>query len=331
MINADNLDDYIQRLRRGERAALAQTMTLAESTLPQHQELSTRLLDSIMPYTGQAKRLGVTGTPGAGKSTFLEALGEELLAQGHKVAVIAVDPSSPVSGGSILGDKTRMLNLSRAEHAFVRPVPSRGHLGGISQSTRELILLCEAAGYDIVIVETVGVGQSETEVAAMVDCFLSLQIAGGGDDLQGIKKGIMEMADFIVINKDDGENHINVDIARHMYHSALNIIRRKYPAWQPLVLSCSALEKRGIREVWQAIQTFWPVMTQCGQLATLRQQQNVDWVRHQIEVNALAALFSHPDIHQHYQQMEVLLQQNQISPRAGISAVTHFITQKIFN
>lgn len=180
MINADNLDDYIQCLRRGERAALAQAMTLVESSLPQHQTLSARLLDSIMPYTGQAKRLGVTGTPGAGKSTFLEALGEELLAQGHKVAVIAVDPSSPVSGGSILGDKTRMLNLSRAEHAFVRPVPSRGHLGGISQSTRELILLCEAAGYDIVIVETVGVGQSETEVAAMVDCFLSLQIAGGG-------------------------------------------------------------------------------------------------------------------------------------------------------
>ncbi|RXA97994.1 methylmalonyl Co-A mutase-associated GTPase MeaB [Yersinia sp. 2105 StPb PI] len=331
MINIDNLGDYIHRLRQGERAALAQAMTLAESSHPQHQELSALLLDHIMPYTGQAKRLGVTGTPGAGKSTFLEALGEELLSQGHKVAVIAVDPSSPASGGSILGDKTRMLNLSRAEHAFVRPVPSRGYLGGISQTTRELILLCEAAGYDIVIVETVGVGQSETEVAAMVDCFISLQIAGAGDDLQGIKKGIMEMADFIVINKDDGENHINVDIARHMYHSALHIIRRKHPLWQPRVLTCSALEKRGIRDIWQAVETFWSVMAPSGQLAALRERQNLGWVRQQTEANALAALFTRPDLHQHCLQIEALLQQNHISPRAGIRAITDFITQKIFS
>lgn len=331
MISRDNLDDYICRLRQGDRAALAQAMTLAESSHPQHRALSAQMLDHIMPYTGRAKRLGVTGTPGAGKSTFLEALGEELLSQGHKVAVIAVDPSSPVSGGSILGDKTRMLNLSRAEHAFVRPVPSRGHLGGISQSTRELILLCEAAGYDIVIVETVGVGQSETEVAAMVDCFLSLQIAGAGDDLQGIKKGIMEMADFIIINKDDGENHVNVEISRHMYHSALHIIRRKYPLWQPRVLTCSALEKRGIREAWQAVQTFWPVMANSGQLAALRARQNLAWVHQQIEANTLAALFARADLRQHYQKIEALLQQNQISPRAGISAITDFITQKIFN
>ncbi|WP_145559130.1 methylmalonyl Co-A mutase-associated GTPase MeaB [Yersinia mollaretii] len=331
MINQSNLDDYIRRLRQGERAALAQAMTLVESRLPRHQALSARLLDSIMPDTGQAKRLGITGTPGAGKSTFLEALGQELLAQGHKVAVIAVDPSSPISGGSILGDKTRMLNLSRAEQAFIRPVPSGGHLGGISQHTRELILLCEAAGYDVIIVETVGVGQSETEVADMVDCFVSLQIAGAGDDLQGIKKGIMEMADLIVINKDDGDNHANVEIARHMYHSALHIIRRKYPAWQPQVLSCSALEKRGIREVWQAIEHFWSVMIPSGQLATLRQQQNLSWVRHQVEANVLMALFARPDLRQHYQQIEDRLRQNQLSPRAGINDVTDFITQKMIN
>ncbi|QKJ05360.1 methylmalonyl Co-A mutase-associated GTPase MeaB [Yersinia mollaretii] len=331
MINDSNLDDYIRRLRQGERAALAQAMTLVESRLPRHQALSARLLDIIMPDTGQAKRLGITGTPGAGKSTFLEALGQELLAQGHKVAVIAVDPSSPISGGSILGDKTRMLNLSRAEQAFIRPVPSGGHLGGISQHTRELILLCEAAGYDVIIVETVGVGQSETEVADMVDCFISLQIAGAGDDLQGIKKGIMEMADLIVINKDDGDNHANVEIARHMYHSALHIIRRKYPAWQPQVLSCSALEKRGIREVWQAIERFGLVMTQSGQLATLRQQQNLSWVRHQVEVNVLMALFARPDLRQHYQKIEDRLRQNQLSPRAGINDVTDFITQKMIN
>ncbi|HDL6964492.1 TPA: methylmalonyl Co-A mutase-associated GTPase MeaB [Yersinia enterocolitica] len=331
MINAGNLDDYFHRLRQGERTVLAQAMTLVESQLPRHQELSARLIDSIMPYTGQAKRLGITGTPGAGKSTFLEALGEELLAQGHRVAVIAIDPSSPISGGSILGDKTRMLNLSRAEQAFIRPVPSGGYLGGISQCTRELILLCEAAGYDVVIVETVGVGQSETEVAQMVDCFLSLQIAGAGDDLQGIKKGIMEMADLIVINKDDGDNHANVDIARHMYHSALHIIRRKYPDWQPCVLSCSALEKRGIGEVWQTLLRFWSVMSHSGQLARLRQQQNIDWVHHQIESNALKLMLSNQDLCQYYQHIEQLLRQNQLSPRAAVNSVTEFMTQKILN
>ncbi|WP_145484667.1 methylmalonyl Co-A mutase-associated GTPase MeaB [Yersinia aldovae] len=329
MINARNLNDYIQRLRQGERSALAQAMTLAESTLPQHQVLTAQLLDSILPYTGQARRLGITGTPGAGKSTFLEVFGTQLLSQGHKVAVIAVDPSSPINGGSILGDKTRMLNLSRAEHAFVRPVPSGCHLGGISASTRELILLCEAAGYGIVIVETVGVGQSETEVADMVDCFISLQIAGAGDDLQGIKKGIMEMADLIVINKDDGENHPHVEIARHMYHSALHIMRRKYPAWQPCVLSCSALEKRGISDIWQAVQRFYSVMNQHGQLTTLRQQQSLSWVRQQIEKNALTLLFSRPDLRQHMQQIEQQLRQNHISPRAGVNCVTDFISHEI--
>ena len=188
MINEATLAESIRRLRQGERATLAQAMTLVESRHPSHQALSTQLLDAIMPYCGNALRLGVTGTPGAGKSTFLEAFGMLLIREGLKVAVIAVDPSSPVTGGSILGDKTRMNDLARAEAAFIRPVPSSGHLGGASQRARELMLLCEAAGYDVVIVETVGVGQSETEVARMVDCFISLQIAGGGDDLQGIQK-----------------------------------------------------------------------------------------------------------------------------------------------
>lgn len=258
MINEATLAESIRRLRQGERATLAQAMTLVESRHPRHQALSTQLLDAIMPYCGNTLRLGVTGTPGAGKSTFLEAFGMLLIREGLKVAVIAVDPSSPVTGGSILGDKTRMNDLARAEAAFIRPVPSSGHLGGASQRARELMLLCEAAGYDVVIVETVGVGQSETEVARMVDCFISLQIAGGGDDLQGIKKGLMEVADLIVINKDDGDNHTNVAIARHMYESALHILRRKYDEWQPRVLTCSALEKRGIDEIWHAIIDFKP-------------------------------------------------------------------------
>lgn len=233
MINEASLADSIRRLRLGERATLAQAMTLVESRHPRHQALSTRLLDAIMPFCGNALRLGVTGTPGAGKSTFLETFGMLLIRQGLKVAIIAVDPSSPVTGGSILGDKTRMTELARSDAAFIRPVPSACHLGGASQRAQELMLLCEAAGYDVVIIETVGVGQSETEVARMVDCFISLQIAGGGDDLQGIKKGLMEMADLIVINKDDGDNHANVAIARHMYESALHIMRRKYDEWQP--------------------------------------------------------------------------------------------------
>lgn len=330
MINADNLEDHIRRLRQGERSALAQSMTLVESKHPRHQALTIRLLDSIMPYTGQAKRLGVTGTPGAGKSTFLEELGTELLTQGLKVAVIAVDPSSPVSGGSILADKTRMLNLSRAENAFIRPVPSGCHLGGVSANTRELILLCEAANYDVIIVETVGVGQSEIEVAGMVDCFISLQIAGAGDDLQGIKKGMIEMADLIIINKDDGDNHINVKNTLHMYRSVLKLIRCKYSVWQPRALSCSSLEKRGISEIWQAIQNFLAVMSQSGQLVTLRQQQYLGWIRHQVEESALTQLFSHPDFLQHYQYVEHMLRESQISPRTSINIIAAFMAQKIF-
>lgn len=331
MINSRNLEDCQQRIRQGDRAALAQAMTLVESKLPAHRALSAQLLDRLMPHTGNAKRLGITGTPGAGKSTFLEAFGGTLIAHGHRVAVIAVDPSSPISGGSILGDKNRMLNLSRSDQAFIRPVPSSCHLGGISPRTRELILLCEAANYDVVIVETVGVGQSETEVAEMVDCFISLQIAGAGDDLQGIKKGIMEMADLVIINKDDGENHGNVEIARHMYHSALQIIRRKYPVWQPQVLTCSALKKRGINEVWQAVLAFWQVMSASGQLTTLRQQQSLGWVRRQIEENALTTLFARPDVQLHYQRLEHMLLSKQLSPRVCVNDITDFITHKIFN
>lgn len=331
MINADNLEDHIRRLRQGERSALAQSMTLVESKHPRHQALTTRLLDRIMPYTGQAKRIGVTGTPGAGKSTFLDELGTELLTQGFKVAVIAVDPSSPVSGGSILADKTRMLKLSRAENAFIRPVSSGCHLGGVSANTRELILLCEAANYDVIIVETVGVGQSEIEVAGMVDCFISLQIAGAGDDLQGIKKGMMEMADLIIINKDDGDNHINVENALQMYRSVLSLIRRKHSVWQPCALSCSSLEKRGITETWQAIQNFLAVMDQSGQLATLRQRQYLGWMRHQVEERALTQLFSYPDFLQHYQHIENMLRKNQISPRTSIDTMAAFMAQKIFS
>lgn len=331
MINEATLAESIRRLRQGERATLAQAMTLVESRHPRHQALSTQLLDAIMPYCGNALRLGVTGTPGAGKSTFLEAFGMLLIRDGLKVAVIAVDPSSPVTGGSILGDKTRMNDLARAETAFIRPVPSSGHLGGASQRARELMLLCEAAGYDVVIVETVGVRQSETEVARMVDCFISLQIAGGGDDLQGIKKGLMEVADLIVINKDDGDNHTNVAIARHMYESALHILRRKYDEWQPRVLTCSALEKRGIDEIWHAIIDFKTALTASGRLQQVRQQQSVEWLRKQTEEEVLNHLFANEDFDRYYRQTLLAVKNNTLSPRTGLRQLSEFIQTQYFD
>ncbi|MGK0735517.1 methylmalonyl Co-A mutase-associated GTPase MeaB [Yokenella regensburgei] len=330
MINATTLADSVRLLRLGDRATLAQAMTLVESHHPRHQALSTQLLDAIMPFTGRALRLGITGTPGAGKSTFLEVFGMLLIGRGLRVAVIAVDPSSPVSGGSILGDKTRMTQLARAEGAFIRPVPSSGHLGGASQRARELMLLCEAANFDVVIVETVGVGQSETEVAHMVDCFISLQTAGGGDEIQGIKKGLMEMADLIVINKDDGDNRNQVAIARHMYESALHILRRKYDEWQPRVLTCSALEKRGIEEVWQAISDFQTRLTDSGRLEKNRQLQAVDWLQKQTEEEVLHLLFTHADFKRYFQQTLLSVKKNDLSPRAGLRHISEFIQHHYF-
>jgi LAO/AO transport system kinase len=330
MINATTLVDSVRLLRLGDRATLAQAMTLVESHHPRHQALSTQLLDAIMPFTGRALRLGITGTPGAGKSTFLEVFGMLLIRRGLRVAVIAVDPSSPVSGGSILGDKTRMTQLARAEGAFIRPVPSSGHLGGASQRARELMLLCEAANFDVVIVETVGVGQSETEVAHMVDCFISLQTAGGGDEIQGIKKGLMEMADLIVINKDDGDNRNQVAIARHMYESALHILRRKYDEWQPRVLTCSALEKRGIEEIWQAISDFQTRLTDNGRLEKNRQLQALDWLQKQTEEEALHLLFTHADFKRYFQQTLLSVKKNDLSPRAGLRHISEFIQHHYF-
>nr|WP_287858683.1 methylmalonyl Co-A mutase-associated GTPase MeaB [Klebsiella sp.] len=330
MINESTLADAIRRLLLGERATLAQAMTLVESQHSRHQALSTQLLDAIMPFTGNALRLGITGTPGAGKSTFLETFGMLLIREGLKVAVIAVDPSSPVSGGSILGDKTRMVELSRSDSAFIRPVPSGGHLGGTSQRARELMLLCEAAGYDVVIVETVGVGQSETEISRLVDCFISLQIAGGGDDLQGIKKGIMEMADLVVINKDDGDNRASVAIARHMYESALHILRRKYAEWQPRVLSCSALEKRGLEEIWLAILDFRTALTASGSLEKLRQQQAVEWLQKQTETEALHQLFARTDFEHYFQQTLQAVKNNSLSPRTGLRQISEFLQNHYF-
>ena len=257
---------------------LARTITLIESTLPSHQGLARQIVDRLLPHTGTSTRIGITGVPGAGKSTYIESFGTMLTELGHRVAVLAIDPSSKRSGGSILGDKTRMEKLAINERAFIRPSPSSGTLGGVGRKTRETMLVCEAAGYDVVIIETVGVGQSETTVASMVDFFLVLMIAGAGDELQGIKKGVLEVADGIVINKADGDNVQRAEMARKEYETALHMLMPASPNWTVPVLTCSALELTGIDRIWQTIQDHKQALTDSGEMADKRKTQALDWM-----------------------------------------------------
>lgn len=267
----------IEQLRAGNRRALAKAITLVESLLPAHREQATTVLDALMPSTGGAMRLGISGPPGVGKSSFIEAFGLYLIEQGRRVAVLAVDPSSPVGGGSILGDKTRMQELSRHSNAFIRPSPAAGALGGVTHRTRESILLCEAAGFDVVIVETVGVGQSEFNVAAMTDFFLVLMLPNAGDELQGIKKGIIELADALVINKADGAGLAAATTARSHFEGALRLLA-KGGDWQTRVLTCSALENRGIDEIWAMIGEYHAMVCASGVLIQRRARQNIQWM-----------------------------------------------------
>jgi len=272
--------EYIAGVRNSDRITLAQAITIIESQLDSDLELAEQILDGVLPRTGHARRVGITGTPGAGKSTFIDALGLHLIRDlGEEVAVLSVDPSSPVSGGSILGDKTRMERLSMEEKAFIRPSPSRGHLGGVARRTRETMLLCEAAGYRNILVETVGVGQSETAVRSMTDFFLLLMIPRSGDELQGIKRGIIEMIDAIAINKADGDN---LDAARRSqgeYRNALHLFPAAADGWSPQVLLCSALHKQGIAEIWQLILEHRAQQESGGYFARRRRQQSLDWMQ----------------------------------------------------
>ena len=266
----------VEGLLRGERRALAKAITLVESARADHQRRAGALVETLLAHTGRALRIGISGVPGVGKSTFIEALGIHLLERGHRVAVLAVDPSSSVSGGSILGDKTRMERLSQRLEAFIRPSPSAGTLGGVAQKTREAMLLCEAAGFDVVIVETVGVGQSETAVAGMTDAFVLLQLPNAGDELQAIKKGVVELADLIVINKADTDARAAA-LARSQIRTALAMIRHPSPNWTPPVLTLSALEARGIDEFWREIERFRGVMERSGEFEAKRRRQALDW------------------------------------------------------
>jgi LAO/AO transport system kinase len=290
------LDDHIAGIRARNRRALAKGITLIESALPAHQELSRALIERLLPFTGKAVRLGITGVPGGGKSTFIESLGMKLIREGAAVAVLAVDPSSTRSGGSILADKTRMEKLSLEDNAFIRPSPSGGTLGGVARKTRETMLICEAAGFDVIIVETVGVGQSETAVASMVDFFLLLMIAGAGDELQGIKRGVLELADAIAVNKADGDNVEKAMAARGMYESALHLLRPASPAWTPPVLACSGRNATGIDEVWRTVLDHREKLSQTGELAERRRKQALDWMWSLVEEDLKDRFHRHGEV-----------------------------------
>ncbi len=288
------VDEYYAGVRNGEIATLARSLTLIESKKSSHRQLAEQLLAKLLPHTGNAIRVGITGVPGVGKSTFIEALGLHLLRSGRRVAVLAVDPSSGISGGSILGDKTRMTELSAEPGAYIRPSPSAGTLGGVASRTRESLLVCEAAGYDVVLVETVGVGQSETMVADMTDCFLALMQSGAGDELQGIKRGLLELVDVIAVNKADGEGRLEALRAAHQYEIALKTIsRRSSPEGPPDVLTCSALQREGIEEVWQAIEQRWQRQHDNNTVLKKRGQQNLRWLWELVEQQMKQAMYDH--------------------------------------
>ena len=287
---------YIDGVLQKKRATIAKSITLIESALPAHQQLAQNILDGLLPYAGNAIRIGISGVPGVGKSTFIESFGMMLIEIGHCVAVLAVDPSSSRSGGSIMGDKTRMERLALQPNAFIRPSPTSGTLGGVAKKTRESMIICEAAGHDVILVETVGVGQSETAVASMVDFFLVLMLAGAGDELQGIKKGILELADAIVINKADGNNIERAREARAEYESALNLMESKSAVWSVPVLTCSALTLNGLEDIWKAILDHRQKLTEAGELAEKRRLQAIDWMWSLVEDGLKDRFFKNPQV-----------------------------------
>ncbi len=273
-----SVPDYVSGVLAGDRTVLARAITLIESQNAEHRACAQQVVQELLASTGGAHRVGITGVPGVGKSTFIDLLGIDLTAAGHQVAVLAVDPTSSRSGGSILGDKTRMERLSVDPRAFVRPSPAGRSLGGVTRATRETILLCEAAGFDVVLVETVGVGQSETVVSDMVDFFLVLMLAGAGDELQGIKKGVLELADMVAVNKADGDNVTRAELAAADYRSALHLMSPSSPSWSPPVITCSGLTGDGLAELWRQVELHREKLTATGELAARRRTQQVKWM-----------------------------------------------------
>jgi LAO/AO transport system kinase len=309
------LDAYVDGVRRGDRAILARAITLVESERLDDAEPAAALLDAILPQTGRARRVAITGVPGAGTSTLIDALGLHLVhARGERLAVLSIDPSSPVSGGSLLGDKTRMARLAVEERAFVRPSPARGHLGGVAPRTREAILLCDAAGFDTVIVETVGVGQSEIAVKEMVDTFVLLLLAGAGDELQGLKRGIVEMADLLAITKADGDNREAAAQARRAYADALHLFPPAGDGWTPSVLATSALEGEGIVDLWTQVLAHQALVESGGHRLARRRAQSVAWLRELVQAGIGRALARNPEIASLVASLEERVSRFEVSP-----------------
>ena len=311
-------DQYAEEIQSGNRFVLSQAITLAESTLAANQNLAQTIISSLLPYTGNSQRLGITGVPGVGKSTFIDQLGMTVIQEGYRVAVLSVDPSSQRSKGSILGDKTRMQQLSQQDSAYIRPSAAGNQLGGVAQQTREAILLCEAAGYDVIMVETVGVGQSETMVRQMTDFFLLLMISGAGDELQGMKRGIMEMADIITINKADGGNEKAAQLAQKNYQQALHLFPPVSGKPPPEVVTCSALHNQGLREIWTQIQEFIATTKASNYFQQQRQQQQRNWMYELINQQLSHNFFQQEHIQKILPQTEDEVLQGEITAREGV-------------
>ncbi|MFH9138199.1 methylmalonyl Co-A mutase-associated GTPase MeaB [Streptomyces sp. NPDC017524] len=308
-----DIDGYVRGVLDGKRASVARAITLVESTRAEHRVLAQQLLGRLLPHAGAARRIGVSGVPGVGKSTFIDALGTMLTGLGHRVAVLAVDPSSSRTGGSILGDKTRMERLAVDPAAFVRPSPTAGTLGGVAKATRESIVVMEAAGYDVVLVETVGVGQSETAVANMVDTFLLLTLARTGDQLQGIKKGVLELADAIAVNKADGPHERDARSAARELAGALRLMHPADAAWTPPVLTCSARESSGLDTLWERLEQHRTLLESTGRLAAKRRDQQVDWTWTMVRDELLDSLHSHPVVRKLAPELEQRVRQGTLT------------------
>lgn len=307
-------DDLISGILNRNQTELSRAITIIESTAPKHQQQAKEIIEKCLPHANNSIRIGITGVPGVGKSTFIESFGKLLIAEGKKVAVLTVDPSSSISKGSILGDKTRMEELVKEENAFIRPSASGDTLGGVARKTRESIILCEAAGFDVILIETVGVGQSETAVHSMTDFFLLLKLAGAGDELQGIKRGIMEMADSIVINKADGENLKAAKLAKMEFNRALHLYPEKESGWVPKTLLCSALKNEGISEIWEMISNYFESVKNNGYFQQKRKEQNKFWLMQTIESRLKSEFYANPSIKKELRNQLKALDENRTTP-----------------